>query len=82
MPPRSPILRPAADDLVDASNDAHRIHAALGALDPRHAAIIRAAYFDGLSYDTLAAREGVPVGTLKSWVRRGLIRMRAGMVAT
>ncbi len=27
----------------------------------------------------LAEREGVPVGTLKSWVRRGILRMRAAM---
>ena len=67
-----------ADRLAEASDDARRVHAALATLDPRHAAIIRAAYFEGLSYDALAEREGVPVGTLKSWVRRGLIRMRAG----
>ena len=70
---------PAADTLIDASHDARRVQTALASLDPRHAAIIRAAYFEGLSYDTLAVREGVPVGTLKSWVRRGLIRMRGEM---
>lgn len=71
---------PGADRLAEASDDARRVHEALGALDPRHAAVIRAAWFEGLSYDTLAEREGVPVGTLKSWVRRGLIRMRGGLV--
>ena len=68
-----------ADALIDAADDARRVGAALGRLDPRHAAIIRSAYFDGLTYEALAAREGVPVGTLKSWVRRGLIRMRGEM---
>jgi RNA polymerase sigma-70 factor (ECF subfamily) len=29
-----------------------------------------------VTYEELAVREAVPVGTLKSWVRRGLIRMR------
>lgn len=72
---------PAADAIIDSGRDAARVHAALGALEPRHAAAIRSCYFDGLSYDTLAAREGVPVGTLKSWVRRGLIRMNAAMSA-
>lgn len=72
---------PGADRLAEASDDARRVHAALAMLDPRHAAIIRAAYFEGLSYDALAEREGVPVGTLKSWVRRGLLRMRSGMSA-
>lgn len=67
---------PAADALIDTANDARRVTAALDRLDPRHAAIIRSAYYEGLTYEALAAREGIPIGTLKSWVRRGLIRMR------
>lgn len=70
---------PAVDTLIDASNDARRVQAALAELEPRHAAIIRAAYFEGLSYDAVAQREGLPLGTVKSWVRRGLLRMRASM---
>ncbi|QXQ08685.1 sigma-70 family RNA polymerase sigma factor [Sphingosinicellaceae bacterium] len=68
--------RPGADDLLSASDEARRLNAALGKLDARHAAAIRSTYFDGLTYEALAVREGVPVGTLKSWVRRGLIRMK------
>lgn len=67
---------PAADVRIDAARDAARVDAALATLDPRHAAVIRRAYFEGLTYDALSADEGVPVGTLKSWVRRGLLRMR------
>lgn len=67
---------PGADVMIDASNDAKRVAAALSTLDPRHAAVIRSAYFEGLTYEALSDREGVPVGTLKSWVRRGLMRMR------
>lgn len=68
---------PMADALIDAGNDLKRVDAALGTLDPKHAAIIRSAYFEGITYEALSEREGVPVGTLKSWVRRGLLRMRA-----
>lgn len=67
---------PAPDAALVSSQDARRLHAALSALEPRHAAAIRACYFEGVTYEELAAREAVPVGTLKSWVRRGLIRMR------
>ncbi len=70
-----------ADALIDAANDARRVTAALDRLDPRHAAIIRSAYFEGLTYEALADREKIPVGTLKSWVRRGLIRMRGELAA-
>jgi RNA polymerase sigma-70 factor (ECF subfamily) len=67
---------PAPDAHLSHTQDAARLGAALAKLEPRHAAAIRACYFEGVTYDELAAREGVPVGTLKSWVRRGLIRMR------
>ena len=67
---------PGADVAIDAASDARRVVAALAMLDPKHAAIIRSAYYEGLTYEALSDREGVPVGTLKSWVRRGLMRMR------
>jgi RNA polymerase sigma-70 factor (ECF subfamily) len=67
---------PAPDARLAHAQDAQRLGAALATLEPRHAAAIRACYFEGVTYEDLALREGVPVGTLKSWVRRGLIRMR------
>lgn len=68
-----------ADQLIDLSDEARRVHAALETLDARHAAAIRSTYFEGLTYEALAVREGVPVGTLKSWVRRGLLRMQGAL---
>jgi RNA polymerase sigma-70 factor (ECF subfamily) len=70
---------PAADQMLDTVRAAATVQAALAQLDPQHAAIIRSCYFEGLTYEALSAREGIPVGTLKSWVRRGLLRMRAAM---
>lgn len=70
---------PAQDAGLMQSQDAQRLAAALATLEPRHAAAIRACYFEGITYDELAARESVPVGTLKSWVRRGLIRLRGAL---
>jgi RNA polymerase sigma-70 factor (ECF subfamily) len=67
---------PLADALIDADGAAGRLGSALAGLDPRHAGAIRSCYFEGMTYEALAEREGVPVGTLKSWVRRGLIRMK------
>jgi RNA polymerase sigma-70 factor (ECF subfamily) len=68
---------PLADTLIDVDNSVIAINQALATLEPRHAAAIRSCYFEGVTYETLAQREGVPVGTLKSWVRRGLMRMKA-----
>ena len=38
--------------------------------------MIRSAFLDGASYPELARREGVPLATMKSWIRRGLLRLR------
>jgi RNA polymerase sigma-70 factor (ECF subfamily) len=45
-------------------------------LEPRHADAIRAAFLDGATYDELAKQMSVPLGTMKSWIRRSLIRLR------
>ena len=73
--------RATAEETIVAGDEARRVNVALASLDARHAAAIRSTYFEGLTYEALAEREGVPVGTLKSWVRRGLIRMKGELAA-
>lgn len=70
-----------ADRGAEATDAARSVARALSHLDPRHAAVIGAAWLDGLSYEELSAREGVPVGTIKTWVFRGLRRMRERLEA-
>ncbi|GAC1037414.1 sigma-70 family RNA polymerase sigma factor [Pseudomonas sp. No.117] len=38
---------------------------------------IRVAFFEGYSYAELAARHRIALGTMKSWIRRGLLQLRA-----
>ena len=54
-----------------------RLARCLEELDARHASAIRAAFLDGATYEDLAARMNVPLGTMKSWIRRGLLKLRA-----
>jgi RNA polymerase sigma factor (sigma-70 family) len=68
---------PLASDELLAAEDGARLVQCLDLLEPRHAAYIRAAYFDGLTYVELAERAGAPLGTMKSWIRRSLLRLRA-----
>ena len=67
---------PSPLDLVERSQDAKRLADCLGELEERARAMIRAAFFDGASYPELASREGVPLPTMKSWIRRGLMRLK------
>jgi len=53
-----------------------RLHLCLDQLEDRQRSAIRTAFFDGLTYAELASRQAVPLGTMKSWVRRGLLRLR------
>jgi RNA polymerase sigma factor (sigma-70 family) len=70
-----------ADSAAEAGNAARSVARALAGLEARHAAVIRAAFLDGLSYAELSEREGVPIGTIKTWVFRGLRRMREALEA-
>jgi RNA polymerase sigma factor (sigma-70 family) len=66
----------SAPDRVDDARAAVRLRACLDNLDARAEKAIREAYYDGFSYAELAARDAVPLGTMKSWIRRGLDRLR------
>ncbi|MEL6375171.1 MAG: sigma-70 family RNA polymerase sigma factor [Pseudomonadota bacterium] len=72
---------PLADALlVDAERSAH-IHSCLQTLDENAQTYIRAAFFDGRTYAQLAETADVPLGTMKSWIRRGLMKLRACLEA-
>lgn len=69
----------AADDalaLLTLGEDRARLHGCIETLETRQSDAIRAAFFEGYTYAELAARAAVPLPTMKSWVRRGLIRLR------
>jgi len=68
--------RPLATAVIEQQDDARRLAHCLEQLEERSRAMIRAAFLDGASYPELAEREGVPLGTMKSWIRRGLLRLR------
>ena len=64
-------------EAVTVENAEHaRLSACLRELEPRQAEAVRTAFFEGLTYDALARREEVPLGTMKSWIRRSLVRLR------
>lgn len=48
----------------------------LSQLDPSKASYVRLAYLEGWSYEELARASGTPVNTMKTWLRRSLLRLR------
>ncbi len=67
---------PLAEDILAANDDARRVHHCLGTLEATDQRLIRTAFFDGASYSDLAARTARPLGTIKSRIRRALIRLK------
>ena len=66
-----------ADELVDALRAGTAIHAAMASLAPGQRRLLALAFIDGLSHHDIAARLGLPLGTVKSHIRRGLMKLRA-----
>ncbi len=67
---------PSAPEVLEAKQEQERLADCLRELDERQQAMIRAAFLEGATYTDLAERESVPLGTMKSWIRRGLLRLR------
>jgi RNA polymerase sigma-70 factor (ECF subfamily) len=68
---------PIANETIEAAQENRRLYSCLEELETRQQAAIRAAFIDGLTYEELAERSSVPLGTMKSWIRRGLAKLRA-----
>lgn len=68
-------------DQVEASDDERRLHDALKTLDPMRRKLVIAAYIQGQSREQLAQRFGAPVNTIKTWLRRAVLDMRAVLEA-
>ena len=72
----------AHDDMVAAVDLAHstqRLHECLEALSGNQRRALERAYFEGLTHGELASALAQPLGTIKSWIRRGLERLKVCM---
>lgn len=68
---------PLADAVVEQDEDRHRLLACLDGLDSSQSRIIRRAFLDGVTYQQLSDETGTPLGTIKSWIRRGMHKLKA-----
>ena len=66
----------SAETLLSAADDRNKLHGCLSELDDRTQQVIRTAFFEGVTYEALARNMDAPLGTVKSWIRRGLAKLK------
>jgi RNA polymerase sigma-70 factor (ECF subfamily) len=59
-----------------ASQQAWALHQCLGRLDNKQREVVSLAYLRDLSHGELATQLKLPLGTVKTWIRRGLDQLR------
>ncbi|MEO1719838.1 MAG: sigma-70 family RNA polymerase sigma factor [Pseudomonadota bacterium] len=67
---------PGPEVLAMQTHERARIDACLAELDADKASAVQGAYLNGDSYAELAARHGVPMNTMRTWLRRSLMKLR------
>lgn len=65
--------------LAETMSEHHRLGDCMGELSTDQRRAIQVAFFEGCTYEELAQRSATPLGTLKSWIRRGLLKLRECM---
>jgi RNA polymerase sigma factor (sigma-70 family) len=70
---------PIAEGALARLPEASALRRCLEALDAQRRTVVVLAYVHGLSHGELAGKLGVPLGTVKSWVRRSLISLQECM---
>lgn len=72
---------PPPPDLLQATRGSQALHQALAALQARQRQLLALAFFQGLTHEEIAAREGMPLGSVKSVIRRALLQLRQALEA-
>jgi RNA polymerase sigma-70 factor, ECF subfamily len=73
---------PEFEKQLDEKRRATRVRELMTGLQPQQKRAIELAYFEGLSHTEIADALKEPLGTVKSWIRNGLLRLREGLQAT
>ncbi|MEY2861081.1 MAG: hypothetical protein RL392_1539 [Pseudomonadota bacterium] len=70
---------PTPLDTAQASEQAWALHQCLGQLENKQREVVSLAYVRDLSHSELAQQLRLPLGTVKTWIRRGLDQLRLCM---
>jgi len=72
-----PLANPEEDAVL--RSEGRRIDNCMDELEAERASAVRRAYIEGLSYEELAEIHGVPLNTMRTWLRRSLLKLRECM---
>jgi RNA polymerase sigma factor (sigma-70 family) len=78
----APVHAPAAgsgDELLAVAQGHAELHRALLLLKPQPRQLVALAFFNGLSHEEIASQTSLPLGTVKSQIRRALITLRESL---
>ena len=73
---------PDPEGAIDQTRRAEKVRAVLSLLPEVQRRAIELAFFDGMSHSEISAALGEPLGTVKSWIRGGLLRLRESLEET
>lgn len=71
-----PDARPGPEATSIAASESRRIAACLDELPQDRAGAVKGAYLEGMTYQDLAERHGVPLNTMRTWLRRSLQKLK------
>ncbi len=71
-----PVDAPSPEASTVTSDDNKRLNACLNELDEKHAVAVKRTYLSGWSYQEAATELGIPLNTVKTWIRRSLLALR------
>jgi RNA polymerase sigma-70 factor (ECF subfamily) len=73
------VAMPDFEGSLDEKRRADRVRELMNSLNPQQRRAIELAYFEGLSHSEIANALKEPLGTVKSWIRNGLLRLKEGL---
>ncbi|MEE2861177.1 MAG: sigma-70 family RNA polymerase sigma factor [Pseudomonadota bacterium] len=71
-----PSEEPSPESATIMAQERRMLHECLAQLAGPQAGAVRAVYLEGVTYADLAEREGLPINTVRSWLRRSLLRLK------